>query len=235
MTSFFANAVVNTVYRTSLEKRLYVDGVRLIREERHGGGVGVGVWGNVVACVMGSSSWLTTGTLRGWHPLGVRMVNVGISLFFWHPTLFFFCDFVCCVGSFLFSLFFSTSSGIVSIGTLAWVRCWYTLRAWHSTCWAVVAFDDDGNPTLWVSPMSTLYGGLSWRMAVSSLIIFAYSFFSFIVNFHLSSHAFGRSATVRRVLSAYESVGILQWVGKCLVELVIWMACVSGMKHWPHW
>jgi hypothetical protein len=65
-----------------------------MRDERRGGGVGVGVGGNMVDWLSGSSSWLITGTLGGRRPLGVGMVNVGISFAFSLLVAFFFCDFV---------------------------------------------------------------------------------------------------------------------------------------------
>ena len=65
-----------------------------MRDEHRGGGVGVGVGGEMVDCFIGSSSWLITGTLGGWRPLGVGMVKVGISFAFSRRVAFFFCDFV---------------------------------------------------------------------------------------------------------------------------------------------
>ena len=63
-----------------------------MRDERRRGGVGVG--GEMVDCSIGSSSWLITGTLGGWRPLGVGMVKVGISFAFSRRVAFFFFDFV---------------------------------------------------------------------------------------------------------------------------------------------
>jgi hypothetical protein len=65
-----------------------------MRDERRGGGVGVGVGGNMVDCLIGSSSWLMMGTLGGWRPLGVGIVKVGICFSFSLRVAFFFCDFV---------------------------------------------------------------------------------------------------------------------------------------------
>ena len=65
-----------------------------MREERRGGGVGVGVGGEMVDCFISSSSWLMMGTLGGWRPLGVGMVNVGICFSLTLCVAFFFWDFV---------------------------------------------------------------------------------------------------------------------------------------------
>ena len=73
-----------------------------MRDERRGGGVGVGVGGDMVACLTGSSSWLMMGTLGGWHPLGVGIVKVGICFSFSLRVAFFFCDFVSLVADFLY-------------------------------------------------------------------------------------------------------------------------------------
>ena len=64
-----------------------------MREDRRGGGVGGGVGGVMEARSIGSSSWLITGTLGGWRPLGVGIVKVGICFSFSLRVAFFFCDF----------------------------------------------------------------------------------------------------------------------------------------------
>ena len=69
-----------------------------MQDERRGGGVGVGVSGDMVDRLIGSSSWLMMGTLGGWRPLGVGMLKVGISFAFSRRVAFFFCDLVCIGG-----------------------------------------------------------------------------------------------------------------------------------------